>query len=128
MSDWGNPTPILNVKNVPASVEHYLDKLGFKKDWDWGTPPTFASVSRGKTYIFLCQGAQGQSGTWMWIPVPDVDVLCEELKCRGATIRQLPTNFPWRSREMNVQDPDGHHLRFASDSTGEPEGISLKED
>jgi predicted enzyme related to lactoylglutathione lyase len=128
MSGFGSPVPILNVQNVPLSIAHYVEKLGFKKDWDWGTPPHFASVSRGKTYLYLCQDAQGQSGTWMWIPVPDVDALYEELKSRGATIRQPPTNFPWGSRELNIQDPDGHRLRFASDSTGEPDGTPLMED
>jgi len=128
MSDLGSPIPILNVKNVPLSISHYVDKLGFKKDWDWGTPPTFASISRGKTCIFLCQGAQGQPGTWMWIPVPDVDALHEELQSHGVDIRQPPTNFPWGNREMNVQDPDGHRIRFGSESTGPAENVPLTED
>ena len=128
MIEFKSPVPILNVKNVPISIAYYIDKLGFKKDWDWGSPPTFASVSRGKTCIFLCQGAQGHPGTWMWIPISNVDELFEELKLRGATIRQPPTNFPWGSREMNVQDLDGHRLRFGSDSTGEPDGTPLVED
>jgi catechol 2,3-dioxygenase-like lactoylglutathione lyase family enzyme len=128
MSDFGSPVPILNVKNVTLSIRYYVEKLGLKKDWDSGTPPTFASISRGKTRIFLCQGGQGHSGTWMWIPVPDVDALHEELKSRGVPIRQPPTNFPWGSREMNIQDPDGHRLRFGSESTGEPDGTPLVED
>jgi catechol 2,3-dioxygenase-like lactoylglutathione lyase family enzyme len=65
MSDCHSIVPILNVRNVPISIAYYVDKLGFKKDWDWGSPPTFASVSLGKSSIYLCQGAQGQPGTWM---------------------------------------------------------------
>ena len=38
--------PILNVKNVPASIAYYVDKLGFEKKWDWGSPPDFACVGR----------------------------------------------------------------------------------
>jgi predicted enzyme related to lactoylglutathione lyase len=97
------------------------------KDWDWGTPPTFASVSRGKACIFLCQGAQGNPGTWMSIFVTNVEELYEEYKSTGATIRQPPTNFPSGTREMNIQDPDGHRIRFGSESTGKSDGIPLQE-
>lgn len=119
--------PILNVKNVPDAIAYYLDKLGFAKEWDWGSPPTFACVYRDNVRIFLCQGAQGQSGTWMSIFVHDVDALFEDYQRRGATIRQPPTNFPWGVREMNVEDLDGHRLRMGSDATGEPDGVALAE-
>ena len=52
-------TPILHVKDVRASIDHYVNVLGFKKDWEWENPPTFASVSRDKVSIFFCQGGQG---------------------------------------------------------------------
>ncbi|NER83138.1 MAG: bleomycin resistance family protein [Leptolyngbya sp. SIO1D8] len=107
-------TPILNVKNIPDSIRYYVDVLGFKQDWDWDDPPTFASVSRDDVCIFLCQGAQGQSGTWMSIFVENVDALHEDYKAKGAIIRQAPTNFPWGVREMNIEDPDGHRLRIGT--------------
>jgi len=34
-------TPILNVKNLQASMDYYVQKLGFEKMWDWGDPPDF---------------------------------------------------------------------------------------
>jgi len=121
-------TPILNVKNVPASIEYYVKVLGFKKDWEWENPSTFASVSRDKISIFLCQEAQGQQGTWMSIFVEDVDVLYEEYQASGARIRQKPTNFPWGIREMNIEDLDGHRLRLST-STNEPtDGVPLHEE
>ncbi len=48
----------------------------------------------------------------------DVDALYEEYKKSGAIIRQPPTNMPWNTREMNVEDPDGHRLRMSGNSTG----------
>lgn len=107
-------TPILNVKHIPESIDYYVNRLGFAKDWDWGEPPTFASVSRGSVCIFLCEGAQGQSGTWISIFVDNVDALYEAYQAQGAIIRQAPTNFPWGMREMNVEDPDGHRLRIGT--------------
>ncbi|MBP0002536.1 MAG: bleomycin resistance family protein [Cyanobacteria bacterium SBC] len=121
-------TPILNVKDIANSISYYVSVLGFKKDWDWGDPPTFASVSRDDIGIFLCQGSQGQSGMWISIFVDDVDALYEEYKTKGAVIRQAPTNFPWGMREMNIEDPDGHRLRIGSETSESGEGIPLCED
>lgn len=117
--------PILNVKSVPASIAYYVDKLGFTKEWDWGSPPTFACVFRDSVRIFFCQGGQGAPGTWISMFVHDVDALYEDYARSGAVIRQAPTNFPWGLREMNVEDLDGHRLRMGSDATGPWDGTAL---
>ncbi|MDQ7248129.1 glyoxalase superfamily protein [Dongia sedimenti] len=119
--------PILNVKNVPASIAHYVDKLGFEKEWDWGEPATFGCVRRDGVQIFLCEGGQGAAGTWISIFVRDVDALHADYQRRGALIRQKPTNFPWGLKEMNVEDLDGHRLRFGSEATGPADGAALNE-
>src|SRR5206468_6170531 len=62
MNDFESVIPILSVKNFTASIDYYVNKLGFEKRWDWGDPPTFGCVGRGKIDIFLCEGAQGQPG------------------------------------------------------------------
>ena len=126
MNAFEGIVPILNVKNFAVSMDYYIQKLGFTKKWDWGAPPTFGCVTRGDVDIFLCQGAQGQSGVWMSIFTDDVDALHEEYKKSGATIRQPPTNMPWGTREMNIQDPDGHRFRMGSHSTGPVDVEGLK--
>jgi catechol 2,3-dioxygenase-like lactoylglutathione lyase family enzyme len=119
--------PILNVKDVPASIAYYEQKLGFQKEWDWGSPPTFACVHRDAVRIFLCLGAQGGPGTWISIFVRDVDALFKDYQRTGAIIRQVPTNFPWGVREMNVEDLDGHRLRMGGPATDAPDGVPLTE-
>jgi uncharacterized glyoxalase superfamily protein PhnB len=126
MNQFECVVPILNVKNCAASIEYYVGKLGFTKKWDWGTPPTFGCVTRGKVEIFLCEGAQGRAGMWMSIFMVDVDALHEEYKRSGAIIRLPPTNMPWGTREMNVEDPDGHRLRMGSDATGSANEEGMK--
>lgn len=126
MNEFECATPILNVKNFAASIDYYINKLGFEKKWDWGEPPTFGCIARNKVEIFLCEGAQGQPGTWMSIFIQDVDALHDEYKRSGAIIRQVPTNFPWGVREMNVEDLDGHRFRMGSDSTGPVDEPGLK--
>jgi ankyrin repeat protein/uncharacterized glyoxalase superfamily protein PhnB len=121
MTKFNNPVPILNVKNFAEAMDYYINKLGFKKNWDWGDPPTFGAVGRDKTEIFLCEGGQGQPGMWMWIGVENVDDLHNEYKEKGAVILEPPVNYPWGSREMLVEDIDGHRFRLASESTGPPD-------
>jgi len=120
--------PILSVKSVRASIDYYVHKLGFEKEWDWGDPPTFGCVWRDQVRIFLCEGGQGAPGTWISIFVQNVDALHEDYQRRGAIIRQAPANFPWGVREMNVQDLDGHRLRMGSDATGPSDEVNLAEE
>lgn len=105
--------PILNVKNLAASLDYYVNALGFTKDWDWGDPPNFAGVSRDDCSIMLCEGGQGHPGTWIWIGVGDAGALYKEYKACGAAIQETPTNYPW-AYEFRIEDPDGHILRIGS--------------
>ena len=102
--------PILCVKEIPASIEYYENVLGFEKEWG---DDAFAAVARDGFSIYLCQGDQGCSGTWVWVGVENVDILFEEYKEKGAKIQLEPTNYSW-ALEMRVEDPDGHVLRIGS--------------
>ena len=125
MNEFECVVPILKVKSLAESMDYYVTKPGFRKKWDWGDPPTFGCIKRGNVEIFLCEGAQGRPGMWMSIFTEDVDALYEEYKKNRAIIRLEPTNMPWGTREMNVEDPDGHRLRMGSDATGpaDEEGV-----
>jgi catechol 2,3-dioxygenase-like lactoylglutathione lyase family enzyme len=120
LSKLGRVIPILSVSNLEASVAYYVQRLGFQQDWTGGG---VASVSRDRATLMLCQGDQGQPGTWLWIPVSEVDALYSEFEARGAQLRHPPTNYPWGSRECQVTDLDGHVLRFGDENRpGEPMG------
>jgi catechol 2,3-dioxygenase-like lactoylglutathione lyase family enzyme len=110
--DLSPAIPILNVHNLRASQRYYRDALGFKVEWEDGDPPDFGAVSRGKMTLFMCQGCQGNPGTWIMAFTPDVDRLYQDLRKRKAIIRMPPTNMPWRLREMHVSDVDGNVIRF----------------
>jgi catechol 2,3-dioxygenase-like lactoylglutathione lyase family enzyme len=113
-------TPILRVRDLRASIDHYVRILGFKFDWEG--PGPFASVTRGRCHLFLSQGDQGHLGSWLWIGVSDAGALAEELRAKGAKIRHAPTNYPW-AYEMQVEDPDGNVLRMGSEPLeGQPYG------
>jgi len=113
-------TPILCVTDLQVSLDYYQNVLGFTVDFQ--DPGIFASVSREKSTIFLCQGDQGHPGGWVWIGVGDAGRLHDELRSKGAVIRHPPTNYSW-AYEMQVADPDGNVLRFGSDrKDGQPFG------
>jgi catechol 2,3-dioxygenase-like lactoylglutathione lyase family enzyme len=123
-ADWfGSPVPILSVSDFAASLAYYVDVLGFTVEWTFGDPPDFGCVRRGDAGLYLCQGAQGQPGTWVWIGVPDARLIYDEYRASGATIVQKPTNYPW-ALEMRVSDLDGHVLRIGSDPEDPPEADS----
>ena len=107
-------TPILRVVSLPRSLQYYVQVLGFGVEWGDEAGSAMASVARDGHSIMLCQGDQGHPGTWIWIGVEDIDPLFDQYQRRGATFRQTPINRPW-AYEMQIEDPDGHVLRFGSE-------------
>jgi len=121
---------LLNVSDIASTVA-WFEKGGWKKLWDWGTPPTFGAVGSGKeTCIFLCQGAQGgrgrgsntttfqkdgdeegDKGVWMSVSVEDVDEMHKQCVAAGLEVTFPPTDMPWNVREMHLRHPDGHVFR-----------------
>ena len=104
-------TPILRVQDVSRSVDYYVQTLGFKIDFE---TPGLVSVKRDRCCIFLCEGDQGNPGSWVWVGVEDADALFEEYRRNGARIRHPPTNYQWAC-EMQVEDLDGNILRLGSE-------------
>ena len=108
-----NIQPILNVKDMVVSRAFYKDLLGFEEA-SWGTDD-FTSIHRNNSGIYLCKGAQGSAGVWIWVGFDgDIFALHDELEAKGVKIKQPPLNFSW-ALEMHIEDPDGHTLRFGTD-------------
>jgi catechol 2,3-dioxygenase-like lactoylglutathione lyase family enzyme len=112
--ELSRPIPIFSVRDLKSSERYYRDALGFKVDWEYGEPPDFGSVTRAATTIFLCQGCEEPGGSWVIVFAADVDRLHRELQGKGAIIKHPPTDEPWKLREMQVADPDGNVIRFAT--------------
>jgi uncharacterized glyoxalase superfamily protein PhnB len=125
--------PILNVSNIQESFA-WFEKFGWKKDWDWGTPPTFGGVRSGACQIFLCQDAQGgrgrspvvftlgptreyagDKGVWISVWVDDVDEVHRHCMEQGLEIAWPPADMEWGAREMHVRHPDGHVFRVSQE-------------
>ena len=98
---------------MQRSLDFYINILGFENA-DWGNE-YFTSVHRDNSSLYLCQGAQGKKGTWIWLGFDgDIFELHQYLLSKGILIKLPPTNFTWGC-EMQVEDPDGHTLRLGTE-------------
>lgn len=128
--------PVLNVSDIAASFA-WFEKWGWKKLWDWGTPPTFGAVGSGECEIFLCldgQGGRGRGsntstfgddgdetadkGVWMSLWVGSVDEVFRQCVAAGLDVTFPPTDMPWKVREMHLRHPDGHVFRVSCGTGG----------
>ncbi len=104
--------PILYSENVVRSLNYYMEQLAFDEKWEWDNPTTFGGVSKDCVRLFFCLKDQGNPGTWIAVNVDNVDEYYEVIKARGAKILSPPGDKEWFMREMLVEDPDGHIIRF----------------
>jgi predicted enzyme related to lactoylglutathione lyase len=107
-----NADPILRVEDMQRALAFYVGKLGFRNA-DWGSDE-FTSINRDRAGIYLCRGAQGRGGAWVWVGVEDAQALHDELKANGVKITSPLTNYSW-ALEFHIEDPDGNTLRFGSE-------------
>ena len=116
-------TPVLYVNDMPKSLKHYEEVLGFEISWEWSEEtefeqpkhPTFACVARGEICLFLCEQGQGNPGTWLCLNVntlEELDSLHKEYQQSGADIAEPPKDYSWGMREMLVKDIDGNVFRM----------------
>ena len=134
-------TPILNVSDLQESFA-WFQRLGWKKAWDWGSPPTFGGVCSGECEIFLCQDGQGgrgrgtvertfgpdgddaaDNGAWMSIWVKDVDAVHQECVEQGLEITWPPTDMPWVCARCTYATPTGTSSASAAESTKRRRGL-----
>lgn len=103
------------VRDVPASIAHYRDVLGFSVGFTYGEPVFYGGVERGDVTIhFQAASATarqvGQGAINIF--VTEVDALYEEFRASGAKLVTAPGDRPYRMRDFNLDDPDGNRLTF----------------
>ena len=121
VTDWF-ARPIINVKDVEASLRFYTEKLGFSIPWryDEDGKAYVAQVDRqgcslilaktwpekvGKGLMFISLNVEPETHE---AATAAVDALREELKGRGVPVK----DGSWGYRLLVVDDPDGNQLLF----------------
>jgi predicted enzyme related to lactoylglutathione lyase len=101
---------LLHPTDFERSFRFYAESLGLHIYREWGRGST-----RGVVFFlgggFLELSASSRAGAsesvGLWLQVRDVDAVGHELKEAGVEIIEVPTDKPWRLREMQIRDPDG---------------------
>jgi len=121
MTDWF-ARPILNVKDVEASLAFYVDQLGFTCPWRYDEDGSayVAQVDRqgcalilartwpekiGKGLIFISLNVEPETRE---AAVAALDALRAELEARGVPVK----DGSWGYRLLVVDDLDGNQLLF----------------
>lgn len=113
--------PILLVKDVTASAEHYMNKLGFTISEIYGKPPDFAIIQRDELCLMFSKAPQEQikpnwkivektCNVYFW--VNDVETLYKEFIENGANIDYSLYTAPYGVKEFGINDPDEYDIAF----------------
>jgi catechol 2,3-dioxygenase-like lactoylglutathione lyase family enzyme len=106
--------PGLWVPDIPAAVDFYTKKLGFKPGFAWGDPPELAGVNLGGVSIHLALGepAPNPKGCAVYFVIGDADELYEFHRANGVEIARPPEDRPYELRDYTIRDPHGYELGF----------------
>jgi catechol 2,3-dioxygenase-like lactoylglutathione lyase family enzyme len=116
----GAPPPVeceqlhagLAVRDIPAAVDFYTGRLGFRLAFTWGEPPTFAGLLLDRVQIFLQHGTPNPGASAVYFMVEDADELFAFHQGNGVEIVQPPTDQPYQIRDYVIRDLHGYSLSF----------------
>jgi len=115
--------PILGVADVGASLEYFVEVLGFSVDAAFGGEsdgPAYGIVSRGDIAIHVQSGWTPRAGsrepheTDAYVYVADADALLAELQGRGVVLYRDMVDNDYGMRDFCVATPDGLRIAFGS--------------
>ncbi len=108
--------------DIPGTLAHYEDRLGFACVGAYGDPPFYAIVARDEHAIhFRCAPPPtanpekyAEELLDAYLLVEDADALYAEFAAKGVEFTRELGNMPWGSREFVVKDCDGRLLCFGT--------------
>ncbi len=118
MHEVENIIPVFSVKDPETARMFYIEKLGFKLDWDAGS---ICSVSRDGHCLMLSQQGEAASPAMAWIGLGSdslmrlaIDAGLEIYQEAGndvfayhMKIRDIDGNILWLGTERNDSEQDG---------------------
>lgn len=102
----------LAVPDVPAAVEFYTTKLGFRLSFTSGDPVTFAGVHLDRVQIFLQQGTPNPGASSAYFVVGDADEVYAFHRANGVEVAEPIDDRDYGMRDYSVRDLNGYFLAF----------------
>lgn len=114
--------PVLAVKDIDATIDYWMNVLGFPSRWKWGDPPVHGGVSRDgiQVQFSLNPEAAETKKDYLWIRVKNIRKLYESHQKKEVEIVEELSIKPWGMSEYVVKEINGHYLCF-SDTANERE-------
>jgi len=107
---------VLAVKNLQASGDFYIEKLGFTTDW---AQDGWHQLRRQSIIVMLGECTDDASAFetrnhsyFAYIMANGIDSLFEEFAAKGVEIIMYPKDKPWGMREFGIRTIDGHRMMF----------------
>jgi catechol 2,3-dioxygenase-like lactoylglutathione lyase family enzyme len=112
----------LSVPDVAAAVDFYTTRLGFRKGFLWGDPPSFAGVNLGDVQMFLQEGKASPSGTSVYFAIGNADELHDFHQSMNVPIAEPIADREYGFRDYTIRDLNGYFLTFGQNifNVGEP--------
>lgn len=104
--------PELPVADLPQAIDYYENQLGFVTAM---TMPggDYAIVERDGAAIHLFKSSDaGSTPVAVHIFTEGLEELHEELRRRGARVKQDIIRQPWGNRDFRVNDDSGNEIKF----------------
>jgi catechol 2,3-dioxygenase-like lactoylglutathione lyase family enzyme len=113
------------VRNLLASRDFYVHRLGFSEVFIYGEPPFYAAVRRGPAQINLRPIGEPVfvgdireresllSATPTLATTRETAALFAEFKASGIAFHQELQRKPWGAVDFILRDPDGNLIHFA---------------
>lgn len=122
----GGVSPLFIVRNVPATLAFYRDRLGFEVTFEGPEPEDifFGIVQRGRAMIMFkavdvepvpnCTRDIGHGiAAWdAYVYVPDPEALAEEFASRNVEFKVSLCDNDDNLRGFEIEDADGYVLFF----------------
>lgn len=115
----------LYVRDLGASVDFFITKLGFRIDFVYGDPPFYGQVSRDNARLalrcmdesFFAEGSRrGEellSASITVATAKEIKELFLNYQAAGASFHQELKTEPWGAIHFVVSDPDKNLILFA---------------
>jgi uncharacterized glyoxalase superfamily protein PhnB len=113
---------VLLVRDVPASITYWTEKVGFEATGTWGEPPEFAILRRNDARVMIGKANAdhvivphhaARTGLWnAYFWVDDARQMFAELSARGAMIEYDLEQKDYGVLEFGIRDLDGQDIGF----------------